>query len=122
MIVVGRKMKSRDFSLLGLIGRVLQFLNKVPNKLEMPVFHSRKKRRIPFLVLGRMTHPNHLNEMPDDLQISSCNSKMKRHLALSLFDSIQQIVKRSELLKDCRFLVGYLFFEVDQEELELADF
>lgn len=122
MIVVGCEVKCRNFSLLGLVGRVLEFLYEVPDNLQMTVLNSSKKGRIAFLVLGGVAHPDNFKEMPDDIQISSGNGKMKRHFALGFFDSIEQIVKRGELLKDGRLLVGYLLFEVDQEELELPNF
>lgn len=47
---------------------------------------------------------------------------MQRHFSLGFFDVIEQIMQSRELLEDGRFLVGYLLFQVDQEELELADF
>lgn len=89
VIVIGCKVKGRNFSFFSLVGGILQLLHKVLDNIEMAVLNGRKKRRISLLVLGGVSHSNSFDEMLDDIEISPCNCKVKWHFSLSFFDSIK---------------------------------
>lgn len=89
MIMIGCKVKRRNFSFFGLVGRILQLLNEVLDNIKVAVLNSRKEGRISLLVLGGVTHSNRLYEMLDDVKIASSNSKVKRQLSLGFFDGVK---------------------------------
>ena len=67
MIVIGCKVKRRNFSFFGLVGRVLELFNEVLDNIEVSVLNGREKWRIPFLVLRGVVHSDNFDEMPDGI-------------------------------------------------------